>query len=473
MSRGFLKYGEGDGIVFRHSLKHELAQLDTGEVIPYTGITYQGPGVMPTFDPVKGMLAKGSNGSVSNIRLGTPTAGLPQNLWEGGQLCFEISKEWLAMYDDNSDRGTKGYQPPATEYAFRGETTGTVTYCWMTKLNNGGCQAMIGPNANQKNSYSFAMQDMIPAAGTFNKINTVGKGEFVTVNLAWTGGENGGLFYMGVDGLVWTGNYRAKDAATTGKMFEWLFLGGLGGGSCIGTSSSNPVYMRNFQISTDIPVWETPRLFQHVYVLSDSIFDVADLNALVYDAAAAFTLRKYFNVRGMKFGSFTVSENAGYTVSTLGTQLKTKLNLLLDAQPSLVILNGGTNDLGSASWPGNFVAEYKDLLEQIFFGAAKTGRTPTQMVIMNSPPPRGAPVDLRETQHAECRKEINALVTWWDATYPSLAGRVVYNDVFQAMGGFHNPPVGILQDGIHFAYQGNNDFGEIIAKKIHEVMGRV
>lgn len=473
MTPGWLRYGDAEGVVLRHSLQHSLAQVDADELLPYTTVTYQGAGIEPVFDAVKGMSCRGVNGSAVNPRLSTPTAAMPASIKEGGQLSMEVSTAWVAMYNDGLGRGTQGYQPSVTEYLLRGESIGTVTYAWITKMANGGFQAMMGPNANQKNSYSFALTDLNPAAGTFNKVNSVGKGEYTTLNLGWTGGENGGLFFLAVDGMLWTGNYRVRDGASTSNMFEFLHIGGLSGNQVVGLNSAEPLWLRNLQISTAPPVFATPAALRQVYVLSDSIFDVADLNALVYDAASVHTLRRYINQRGVKFGGIVVDENAGYSISTLGTQLKSKITALINAQPSTVILNGGTNDLGNAGWPGDFTTEYRDLLEQIFFGTSKTGRTTVQLALLNGPPPRGAPADVRETQHEQCRQYIKDVVSWWDSTYPSLAGRVVYVDIFGGLGGRHNPPEGVLADGIHLSYQGANDFGLIVGKALYTAMARV
>jgi len=418
-----------------------------------------------------------------SARFTAPTAALVDGISDAGQVTFEVSTKWAGWHDNASVSGSDGYQPSTTEYLIYGLSGGTSTYFWVSSGAGGLMNVMMGPNADQRWSYVYSaldgkVENTYPSgaavSNTANRISTGGKDpDFVTVQIGWGAGRYGGWAIIAVDGLIQNGLQRTFHVSSTDTFFQALQIGGNSGNNTFAAAATEPLYIRNLQISTEQPRIDNHPLLRHVYVLSDSIFDAGYQSGLMADNMCGLAFRRRINQENLQLGDLTIDENGGYTVSTLGTQLISKIATLLAANPSVAVINGGTNDLNNPLWPSDFEAEYLDLLEQIFFTVAKTGRSTVEYVICNGPPPRDSvnfAVDLKETAQTECIQAIKDVIALWDSTYASYAGKVIYHDVLNGLGG-NNGKTGVSLDGVHLDYLGTNALGYLTASKILNSIG--
>lgn len=463
---GWIPYGSDDpSVLFRHALTSEV----TTAAMPYSTRLLQGSGQLPTHHPTLGMKASDAAGAEASYRFTSPTATISSSsISDAGQLTFEVERAWVCQ---SNASGSSGYLPDATQSAFRVHTSGTATTLTVEKWTTGAFTAQNLGVFCHSNSF----HDMILDSTDASNIHSDGKGEFVTVNLGWWGGRKDGILCLAVDGMILSAVPRVYSATSSGTWFDNLYLG-----SNFGTANTfvDGHYIRNFQLSARPPIFPTHPGLRSLAFLSDSLTDDLVPNTDPYDNAAKWAVRRYFHQLGFKIGGLNISENGGYSVGTTSTQLETKVATVLAFNPDVVVISGGTNDVGSASYSGTtFDTEYHDLLEQLFLGVAKTSRTTVQRVFCNIPPPRLDCVTdtAMAARHTDVRTRIALLPAWWNTTYGATygSGRVQTIDIFGALGSNHSimSDTSISGDGIHYAYRGNRIYGETVAKALHLALG--
>jgi lysophospholipase L1-like esterase len=462
---GWVEYGRDDpDVVFRHSLTVPITAADISG--KWNSLIISGNAAGPTHDPVRGMKAVTSGGANSGYEFNTALGALTE-LDSGGQISLEIERDWVCW--NSPANGSSGYTRSATETALSSIRASGSAIQFFQALTSSAIHAVfLGAT-----TYNTDMTDWVPVAGSISGlVHSDNKPDYITLRLGWWGGRNGGVCLFAVDDLPMGGGPTASSTAV--GYLHRLFIG-----SDQGTSKFvNQHFIRNLQICKRPPTVPVHPGLRSIAVLSDSLTDNLSLADTLRDISFKFALRRAFAKHGFRPGALNISENAGYSVGTTGTQLETRVATVLAWLPDTVVISGGTNDLGSGSYVGaDFDTEAHDLLEQLFLGTAKTARTTVQKVFWCTPPPRLECVTdtAMAARFTDVVTRINALPAWWDATYGATygSGRVIVIDRFSAFGADHTvmSNTAISGDGIHFAWAGNRIYGETVAKALHYTLG--
>jgi lysophospholipase L1-like esterase len=462
---GWISYGSDDpDVVFRHSLTTPITASDISG--KWNSLIISGNSAGPTHDSVRGMKPVTAGGANSGYEFNTAIGALT-GLDSGGQVSLEVERDWVCW--NSSANGSSGYTRSATECVLSSlRASGTAIQFFQALTTSALHASFLGVT-----TYQGDMTDWTPVVSNITGlVHSNGKPDYITLRLGWWGGRNGGVCLFCVDDLPMGGGTTISTTAS--GYLHRLFIG-----SNQGLTNFAPNhYIRNLQICRRPPVMPIHPALRSVAVLSDSLVDDLTLADSYRDISFKFALRRFFAKHNFRPGALNISENGGYSVTTVNTQLETKVATVLAWQPDVVVISGGTNDLGSSSYVGaDFDTEAHDLLEQLFLGVAKTARNTVQKVFWCTPPPRRECVTdtAMAARHVDVRTRIAALPAWWDATYGATygTGRVRVIDRFGAFGGDHTvmSNAAISGDGIHLAWEGNRLHGEMVAKALHYALG--
>lgn len=453
-SQGWLPYGTNDAsVVFRHPLTRQITTADLAAI--WGGFTLRGSGLYPAHDSSRGMRGKDINGADAAYRFDSTTA-LGKQLSYSCQLSLEVETAWAAKTNapaiENGAISLLSVVTSSDRVAVKGTTgifaTGNTRF--YENLSDGGTGATV-------------------------EMRSHGKGEYTTLNLGWWGnpGPAGtvGNCIVALDGLVLAKQMLVGANTAVTDLFNLFYLGNKR--DTAGSYMSH--YMRNLQICSVPPVFVRPSILTSVVLLGDSTMDATAVSGAQADCYAHIQFRRRFHQLGLT-PYVTVSENSGYRVS-LGTQLETVVPTVLAQQPSIVCIGAGTNDVGDPSYvSATFLAEYKDLIEQLMFGVAKTYRTPVRKIVVCTPFPRSdaTPGSLIESRHADARAHIASLPAWWNTTYGAQHGndRVVFADLFGkiALGHSWTNDASMCIDGVHPEYAANYIYGNVMADAVLTAM---
>lgn len=466
-TRGFLPYGSNDScVIFKNPLTSQLSSGDVSAI--YSTLTIRG-GSAPTHNS-SGMRAT-DGAAVTYYSLTNPTSLITNMMQTGWQIRFEINSAWIATNGGTlGTNGSVGYVPSGNEYAIASFTASSNGLVAKAVGTNG--QFVLGANLtnNQTIHNSTTGQILTPIfGGTTAYIHSYGLGEYATIELM---GLPSGQIFAFIDGMPVTGsNYNTAVNILTQ-------MGLMGQSNATGASVASSYYMKNVQICNKPPVWMTPKEIANIAVLSDSQWIGPSSNSSYGPSIASMYTLKTLMSAGVKPSVFLVDQNSGYRIQSTN-QLETRVSTILAANPSLVIINGGVNDanLGGSHNSSLFLAEYKDLLEQLFLGTGKTLRTTVRNVIVSIPTPLdGAVSDSAiSAAHADVREQIAKLPAWWNSTYGATYGndRVVIADNWTATGASHNWCNGtcsassvLSYDGTHWSYGGSKAVGENVGRVI-------
>ena len=481
VSQGFLPYGSTDTSVL---LQVPLTAALTAADVPYSTVTIVGSGTAPAHDAVNGMTANDQAdhaGTDCSYKFTGPDGGISA-LDTQGQLSIEVEREWLC---DNTLTDSTGYVPTDHEgLVSLTSTSGDASHTQhvlFEKRTLGQLRGTMTPAVNL--SLSFHEFEAAGASqGGDTRIHSEGLPDFVTVNIGWWGGfVSGGICVMAVDGHVIS--YGSPVHANVAGVFDTFFLGS------DHTSANEFVgshYFRNLQVSSAKPVWDMSEELASIAFLSDSLLDAGNVTISDNNSAnntSQFAMQKWLTKYGKHTGEINVDENGGWGIGTYVTsqQLVDRLPTVqaFSPAPTALVISAGTNDFVNSSYSGtDFTAEYKDLLEQAFFGAAKDGRTPINHILISKMPPRyassGNPVNDNATWAAnqtDVLARVDALVSWWDATYPTWAGRVRVLDLWTLFGADNLQarnsvyPTHTIDD-THMGSKWNRLTGEAIARSL-------
>jgi lysophospholipase L1-like esterase len=467
---GWLPYGSDDpSVVFAHPLTREIVAADIAG--KWTTLSKVGSGNTPTHHATLGMLAVDSGGVDAGYRFQTAATQV-SDLDFGGQISYEVQRAYACMND--ADNGTVGYIPATDQTVLSARTTGGANLSAMGRKRTDGRFSVL---LSSLFSHAFEFKDFI-LGGALNtcRIHSDGKDEFVLVNIGWWGGMNGGQFVMAVNGMPVGGNTQGFTAASTGRFGDFYI------GSYIQNAGTfaNGGYIRNLQIAKRPPVFPTHPQLRSVATLSDSLINPFSIDTFRGDNCLHYSLLREIYKGGVRQGTINISQNSGYTITTIATQLETKAQTIIDFNPDTVIIMGGTNDAGidtSAYVGSTFTSEYRDLLEQLFFGVAKTTRTTISQIFCCTPLPRldAATNSALSGNALDVRTRIAALPAWWDATWGASYGngRVKVIDIFQSFGSSHGimADLAISPDGLHPTnYRGGRLFGEALGRGLRSAL---
>ena len=470
MTIGWLPYGSSDAsVVWAHPLTREIVAADVSG--KWGTITKQGSGNTPTHDSVLGMKAVDSSGADAAYRLNNAVAAAIDPLDKGFQYRIELSR---ALVCANTAAALSVGDVPATAarspFSMFDTTTVSVDFLQKGNTGSGAFSQSIGTSA--ANDY----RDEILSGSNMSSlyIHSVGKGDYVTVNGAWWGGLSGGTHMWAIDGLPVA--YGVMNVATAVRIFQNFYIGSRRGAA---NSFVNQWWMRNLQLASSVPVFASHPLLSSVVILSDSITDEVLVNAQPsYDVSTQYQFRRRFYQRGMKPAKMAVDENGGYKIS-IAAQLESRVSAVLARQPTIVIISGGINDIVNVAYnSATFLAEYKDLIEQLFLGTAKTSRTSVRYVVPIIIQPHATAVtdSTYASNHADARAHIASLPAWWNSTYGATYGndRVVTSDMWTEFSSSHSTmtDLNISSDGVHLAALGNYKFGNRLYETVAGILSK-
>lgn len=456
---GWLPYGSSDASVLFY---HPLTTTPTNTTIPCTTLDTVGTGSI-THDATLGALFNGKS-----YRIAALTNA--DNLFYGGQISFQVQRAWISTYDaSGTASGSTGTFTNQTQAAISLLTTSGHLCRWpqRTGTDTTGIGLLhFNAAVTQKNPYT--------AASSTPCINSNGKDEFVTVNIGWVGSPSGGRWYLAIDGLL----VSYWDSAVTG-------VSGLGAlwylGSDRGSANTfvSAHYMRNLQISSRPPMLAIHPKLRKLVLWGDS--KIKDLIAAhfvgnpYYDAAVGLSCVRKLASRGLYCGDVVAQSNGGYTVTDLGaTQLQSVRATLLAANPTVVCMSAGTNDVDSdwATYSAQFETDLKDHISTIMAYS-----TVEMMIIGNVPSRYYGDNGNTYTANVLAANAIYAgIENWWDTTgavaagVPGKVGMVKVVDTYNCLGGANPPPKTFigqltgLNNDVHYASYGHylqgKQFGE-------------
>lgn len=464
-TRGWLPYGSNDSsVLFQHSLKTAIVPADIANThsilrIGSAALTWDNYGSVlhghdVTHDPELGMKPVSSVDGATECTYNFTTQ-LEPSLDNEGQISFEVESDWLCVND--ATYGTSGFDCGS-------EFQSCLSWlCAGAAPTGGSAVSELVKTSTTKptpiffiNSVSKDYRNHVPTATSAQAAPySHGKPRFVTVNIGW----KGKFVWYAIDGVVMNYSERPSDGWTS--CFNNIYLGCDRGNA--GTFS-DAHWIRNLQISNKAPRFDLNYSARKISVLSDSLFsDEIVAHTVAGDVNPQFRIYRAFEQKGMRCNLF-VSRNGGYHVSSAqASTLHDFVATVLDSKPSIVILQGGTNDAGASLAANTFDTEYKSLVEKLI---GVNGNTSTaKKIFCCTPPPRGDSATYNAFITAY-RQKMLALESWFTTNYASSGKELHVVDVWTAVGG-ETATEGVQQsDNIHYAALGQKIYGDTIADKV-------
>ena len=433
----FLPYGSGDSnIIFQHDL---CSALELGDLNSNWSQLTLLSSRQPVFDSVLGTIGKDDSDNDAGYRFQSGASAI-NGAATAFQLSIDIQKEWVTIED--SGNGSEGYDPASSEVL-------------VSMLDSGSNYAGVGFRkdtdmlvssliaAETINNDFINFKGDLSAAGN-PRFSSYGKdGDYITLNLGWSGSlvDGTGLVIMGVNGypIAYGRPTRASFADPLNNMYFFC--------DRLSDEFVKNHYARNLQMAIKAPELASGKRHDSIWFLSDSLTDASEQYShdTAYDNNVKYALQRktleLSNTFYHNFDSNRISENAGYTVGTSGTQLQTQISTVLSNNPDTLVICGGTNDMldgGSGYDAADFEAEYKELIE-IATGQNGNDVTSVRRLVLCTPPPNFSAVgdtDI-EAAHLSVRTIINTLPDWFESNYGSSGIVVVILDNWANMGADH------------------------------------
>lgn len=425
---GLLSYGSTDpSVIFRSPLT-SLASIISPDIGGAAIITEEGTGAI--FDPTKG-LKPGASDSFAYSNL------VKNDLLDSaGQIYFEVETAMLACSNAISE-GSSGSVPQSGQEFFLSFAADPYlngfysTHCNISSKRLGmatGYGANIGVSA--PNYISDAM----------------GKGQFTSIVIAWADGN----YYLFVDEVL---QGSCSRESTISSPFHSMYIGRYtGGGSNLQTG-----FMRNLQIANKPPDFPVHPLLTKVQVFGDSYSNATYIyQGPQYNLGKSLVLAGELRKRSIMFGVLDDTQSYGGR-KVIGSgdpavYLQDNISTALANDPTVVIFQAGANDLsttGSLS-SSAFTAAMQTIIQRFFGLNGNPATTVQRMLICTTPwaPSYGSSAAVPDPVTAALKKpDITTiqqtqlgLVSWFNNTYPSLAGRLAVQDVFSDYGGFNPDP---------------------------------
>lgn len=441
---GFLPYGSDDSSII---LQHPFTSDPTTYLESLGTTTKFGA---PTFDAELGMKANSAtSGGFSLVGL---TGGA--NLDYGYDISFDVETEWLCA--NNSAIASVGYTPitATQECVISGQSTSLTNFTgWQKDI--GGTSSSISYGVSSGSSFS---------------INSQGKnGRFTRVNLGFRGGRSGGTVISGLDGLPYF--EKTANAATMSGFLNTLYFGS--NRNIANTYCQR--YMRNFQISTRPPMFSIHPSLARIGILSDSMFNSDTLISTYADALSSWSMRREFAKRGLYTGTVTYSGTGGAAYSSLAaTYLFNTLATVLAANPTILIIRGGTNDASQS------LTDDSDWESQVmtYITTAFDNKYVKMIVLPDIPPLIGDRSKDYSLSFVKTGNErLRNVAASWRASNPTDPRKLIVVDVYNAVNAL-SPPSGTyigqvngLYNDLHFTSGGHNIHGRVIAQAIMAQLG--
>ena len=399
----WLPYGSTDESVI---LQHPLTSDPTTYFQSLGTLVVTGT---PVFDSILGFNPLGSSGfRIQNM------ANRANCDW-GFQISVEVQRDWVTFND--TVNFSSGYHPATG-------TEGIIA----------GLPA-VGTAYGIFKDTTGVFYGIINGASTGNLLPmSPGKGDFVRINIGATGGKIGGIMYLAVDD-----NVISSVAMNNGTLSDFLNLFYIGSNRNIAVSYAQR-YIRNLQISYRPPMFPVHNNLRTIGILSDSLFSTDSSLSVYNDVITSWTIRRELAKRGLYAGSYTVSVTGGarYSNAGGGVYLHDTLAAVLASNPTILIINGGTNDAAGslsddADWETQVMLYITDGFANKF----------VKMIVLADTPSLLGDSSFAYTKPFVTlgNSRLRNVANTWRANNPTDPRKVVVSDTYNALGG-ENPVPG-------------------------------
>lgn len=456
---GLLSYGSIDpSVIFRSPLT-SLASINSPDVGGAAAITEEGTGAI--FDAIKGL----KPGAADSFAY----ANLVNNdlLNNAGQIYLEVETAVLACSNAISEGSSGGVPQSGQEFFLSFAADPYINGFSSTHCNINskqlGMAAGFGTNIGVS-AYNFVSDAM-------------GKGQFTSIVIAWVGGN----YFLFVDEVLQGSCNRDSMISSP---FHSMYLGRYSGGG----DNLQTGFMRNLQIANKPPDFPVHPLLSKVQVFGDSYSNATYIyQGPQYNLGKSLVLAGELRKRGFMFGIFDDKQSYGGR-KVIGSgdpavYLQDNISTALADNPTFVIFQAGTNDLtttGSLS-SSAFAAAMEAIIERFFGLNGNSGTTVQRILICTTPwaPNYGSSSTIPDPVTAALRKpDITTiqqvqlgLVSWFNSSYPSLAGGLAVQDVFSDFGGFNpDPTLFSATDLVHPSPKGNYVMGQSWATGLFQLL---
>lgn len=417
----FLPYGSSDSSVI---LQHPLTTLPTAAELDVATVTELDSAI--TFD-TNGMLL-GAN-RLRFTTLSNSSAAERAKLDKQGQISFQVQKEMIC--NDGTSNGSTVNGATST-----GDTNAGNVYIFQMR---GTAELFIRGNATQNievfgTSVTLRRSWFDSASSANPAISTVGKGDYITVNIGW----GDGLLIFAVDGVpivaeAWTGG------TALGNFIDWNSRSGAG-------NVTHTRYIKNVQISNKAPAIPYSTDLGTVVVWGDSqpeTYDATSSTAQL-DADMGHTIHRKLWANGIypKRNKIKVVDNGGdafanHSTGALSANAAASYTTdIVGNAPSTIVWVWGTNDVASDTTFSN--ANFTTALETFVDNAMALTNTKL-LVLMTVGSLIGDAVEYAESQNAQnmidANAAINAQAARWEAANPSSTKKIVVVDRYTLLGG--------------------------------------
>lgn len=493
---GILPYGSTDPSVV---LRHPLTYAPTAAELRYGTLSIIGDAEGPTYHSTKGMKPRSPTlNAFSGLAFTSPDTYLiskHEELSVAGQIRFDVERLYLG--GTNALTGVSGaYTPAANEvavsltkdgsgakplYALWKQTT-TAILCQGLGVNTGSSLAERRTQTYSTGSTKVATFDSLfnvsvgrtpttdETVSTASIFNHGSANDFVEVVASWNGGATGAITIY-LDGIPFGG--KIGNAAMP-NMLEALVIGAADKYS---TFPMGGYYIRNLQLSTKPVTLSLDGATKRISILSDSIIgcnsyaiDVPRQNMILH------RIQKALVRSGRYYETIYISTNGGHTMSaessaqnfittTNDANFKPR-ERVKNTNPTLVVINGTGNDMGSCT-DQQYINALIDHLDYFFnIGAySSASGTPAEAAVITTIHDRTSFSSNNRTQSQSINTLLRAFVSMYSNLRPQMAGRVVLADTWGAMNGTMDY-TGKLSDGTHPGWLGYCRYGDCLGAAI-------
>lgn len=414
---GLLAYGDNDPInpvVWRSSMRSQAA-ISTPEI---GGGTFSIAGATNVFDANIGYNGGGLGSiTISNVLNNTKLNG-------GGQLTFTLEQAMISCLPATCEGSTGG----------RAQTLAESFVGFVSSAASGG-NHQISCYVSAKLLAAFVGDGITSFTLGGYSADVAGKTDKLKVTLAWSANYFS-LFYNGKH------NSSGKRVNNLLNPYNTLVFGGYPF-----APTANPLttgFISDVQVSAKPLLLSTPYMLGNFVLFGDSYMDTSP----IVDIGKTYAMEGVLNEMGLKPIFSPTQTFPGRRVIGSGNPLsflKDNVATALTFGGSTTIFQAGANDLtfdGTLNVAA-FTASMRDMIAQ-FFGQSGYPATKTRYMVVCTTPwapehPTAAQAEGRKADILSIQSIMLALPAWFDATYPSLAGRLVCADVFKYYGGFNVP----------------------------------
>lgn len=443
---GILPFDTDDSSVILRCSLLSAAAVSAPAVGPAGTIT----GTTHTFDSLLGFKPAASGNS--GITFADPTGYA--DLDKAGQLSFEISREVVCA--NQSSTNSSGTSPGGVQWSL----------VWGNGSNTGTIRKVGGSPSN----YQLRTHNASDTAGLVY-IHSESKSDMVRVTYSWCGG----IVRFFIDGMP-IDSWSTLPTRNTSWANQFKNISVMSAAS--GVNPERDGYMRNLIVSSR-PVVLPMNALHRIAFLGHSFsatYSVLTVNVDNYHSTIASELRRLAAIRGYDVATNAFGVAGGYWDPALtALDIRDYIAAMLAWHPSELVLYGPTNDVANAGFVAATVdAAIKAALTTIANDARSVNIR--RILFLNTPSRLGLnDATWSDTTKANLTAEnINmaARPAWWDATFPTHAGKLVVGDLFTAWGEL-NPTNAVmvgqrsgLYTNLHPAVTGTRLTAELIAARL-------